>query len=91
MKLVLNFTLHEGKCISDCTCTTVYVCFLSFKLQAVIAGRQGDLQRSQKLTKIADTCQAVGLIVAVPYFMVVVLGAMASALVGFFALLYCCA
>ena len=65
--------------------------FLSFELQAVIAGRQGDLQRSQKLTKNANTCLVVGSIVAVPYFMVVVLGAMASALVGFFALLYCCA
>ena len=36
--------------------------FLSFELQAVIAGRQGDLQRSQKLTKNANTCLVVGFI-----------------------------
>ena len=70
LHVVLNFTFpYKGKCISDCTLTTVYV---SFELQAVIAGRQGDLQRSQKLTKIADTCLVVGsILAAVPYFIVV--------------------
>ena len=63
--------------------------FLSFELQAVIAGRQGDLQRSQKLTKNANSCLVAGLIlVAVLYFTVFIAGP-ALVFVVFFAIIFC--
>ena len=64
--------------------------FFSFKLQAVIAGRQGDLQRSQKLTKNANTCLVVGFILfLVPYF-TVAFGVVAVLVWVSFVIIRCC-